>query len=173
MMLNPKSTLAAALAAGFLIAAPNFALAEADAAPPEARGEHGDRHPGGGHHGRHLGGPFLRELRSLDLSEAQRSSIRNAVKASLDAGRSQHEALRGLQRRVLNTAPDSAGHAALVNQLADAEGNAARDRVQKAAALKSELYAMLTEAQKAQLITRLQQLPEPSARHQKPDAKPR
>ncbi|MBA4284157.1 MAG: hypothetical protein C0434_01310 [Xanthomonadaceae bacterium] len=173
MMLNSKSTLAAALAAGFLIAAPNFALAEPDATPPEAPGEHGDRHPGGGHHGRHLGGPFLRELRSLDLSEAQRSSVRNAVKASLDAGRSQHETLRSLQRRLLNTTPDSAGYAALVNQLADAEANAARDRVQKAAALKGELYAMLTDAQKARLITRLQQLPEPPARSEKTGGKPR
>ena len=162
MTFNSKSTLAAALAAGFLIAAPNFASAEGDTPTPEARGEHGGRH-----HGRHHGGPFMHELKSLDLSDAQRSSIRNAMKASFEAGRTQHEATRSLHRAVLTTPPDSAGYAALVNQLADAEANAARDRVQKLAALKGEIYAMLTDTQKAQLTDKLKNLPEPPARAEK------
>ena len=170
MKFHHKPTLAAALAAGFLIAVPHFAAAECDEPP---RSEHGGREHGGGHHGHHPGGPFLRELKSLVLSDAQRSSIRNAVKASFEAGRGQHEAIRSLHRAVLTTPPDSAGYTALVNQLADAEADAARDRVQTLAALKGEIYAMLTDAQKARLTEKLRNLPAPPARDEKTGWKPR
>lgn len=177
MKLETRSTLAAALAAGFLIAVPHFAAAEADAPPPpEQRGEPGERPhrggPGHGFHGPHAGGPFLRALRSLDLSEAQRSSVRTAIQASVDAERSQHAAIRALQHTVLVATPDSANYGARVNQLAEAEANAARDRVQRAAALKGELYAMLTAPQKARLAETLKNLPPPPAPGPRPDGKP-
>lgn len=177
MKLETRSTLAAALAAGFLIAVPHFAAAEADAPPPpEQRGEPGERPlrdgPGRGLHGPHAGGPFLQALRSLDLSEAQRSSVRTAIQASVDAERSQHAATRELRHKVMIATPDSAGYGALVNQLAEAEANAARDRVQKAAALKGELYAMLTAPQKAKLAETLKNLPPPPAPGERPGGKP-
>ena len=168
MKFTTKSSLAAALAAGLLIAAPQFALAEADTATPDAPREHGGRH-----HGGHHGGPFLREVKSLDLSDTQRSSIRTAVKASFDAGKAQHDAQRSLRRQLMTTAPGSAGYSALVNQLADAEANAARDRVQRMASLNGEVYAMLNAAQKAQLTEKLKNLPEPPARGERTGWKPR
>jgi len=168
MKFTTKSSLAAALAAGFLIAAPQFAQAEADAPTPDAPGEHGGRH-----HGRHHGGPFLHEVKSLDLSDTQRSSIRTAVKASFDASKAQHETQRSLHRQLLTTAPGSAGYSALVNQLADAEANTARDRVQRMASLNGEVYAMLNAAQKAQLAEKLKNLPEPPARGERTGWKPR
>lgn len=164
MKFTTKSSLAAALAAGFLIAAPQFALAEADTATPDAPREHG---------GRHHGGPFLHEVKSLDLSDTQRSSIRTAVKASFDAGKAQHETQRSLHRQLMTTAPGSAGYSALINQLADAEANAARDRVQRMASLNGEVYAMLNAAQKAQLAEKLKNLPEPPARGERTGWQPR
>ncbi|WP_293370506.1 Spy/CpxP family protein refolding chaperone [Nevskia sp.] len=172
LKLKSKSTLAAALVAGLMIAAPQFVSAQdaarGAAAAPEARAEHGGKHQGrGGHHGRHHGGPFMHQLKSLDLSEAQRSSIRTAIKASFESGKAQHESMRSLHRSMLTATPGSAGYGTLVNQLADAEANAARDRVQKMAALKGEIYAMLTDAQKTQLTEKLQNLPERGARGEK------
>lgn len=124
--------------------------------------------PRGHHRGRH-GGPFLHELRTLDLSEAQRASIRTAMKSAWESGRSQHEALRSLQRAALITAPGAPNYGSVVNQLADAEANAARDRVQRLAALKAEIYGMLTDAQKATLNEKLKNLPEPPARGERGD----
>jgi Spy/CpxP family protein refolding chaperone len=170
--LKSKSTLAAALLAGLMIAAPQFASAQntaSDAPAAEAQGEHGGKHHRGGgkHHGRHHGGPFMHELKALDLSDAQRASIRTAMKASWEAGKGQHEAMRSLHRSMMTATPGSTGYSALVNQLADAEANAARDRVQKMAALKGEIYAMLTDAQKAQLTEKLKNLPERPAHGEK------
>lgn len=168
--LKSKTTLAAALLAGLVIATPQFVSAQtatAEAPAAEARAEHGGKHHRGGHHGRHHGGPFMRQLKSLDLSDAQRSSIRTAMKASFESGKGQHETMRSLHRAVMTATPGSAGYSALVNQLADAEANAARDRVQKAATLKGEIYAMLTDAQKAELTEKLKNLPERGARGEK------
>ncbi len=170
--LKSKSTLAAVLVAGLMIAAPQFVSAQPAApgavAGPEQDGKSGGHHRGGGkHHRGGHGGPFMHELKSLDLSEAQRTSIRTAMKASFESGKSQHEAMRSLHRSMMTATPGSAGYSALVNQLADAEANAARDRVQKMAALKGEVYAMLTDAQKTQLTEKLKNLPEPPARGEK------
>lgn len=174
--LKSKSTLAAALAAGLLFAVPQFVSAQSDAPAPEARGEHGGQHHGrGGHHGHrgHHGGPLMHALKSLDLSDAQRDSIRNAMKASWQSGKADHQATRALHRQLMVMAPTDAGYGALVNQMADAEANAARDRVLKMAALKAEVYGMLTDAQKAQLAEKLATLQERGARGEKTGWKPR
>ncbi len=171
---SKKSALAAALCAGLMIAAPQFANAQPpapDAAagadrpdrPPHEKGRGG--HPGGPRHGG--GGPFLHELKSLDLSDAQRSSVREAIKAQWQSARDERVAARQLHRNVEIAAPDSPGYSGLVNQLADAEANEARDRVQKQAALKSQIFAMLTPAQKTALTEKLKNLPEPPARPEK------
>ena len=109
----------------------------------------------------------MHELKSLDLSEAQRTSIRTAMKASFESDKARHDAMRSLHRSMMTATPGSAGYSALVNQLADAEANAARDHVQKTAALKGEIYAMLTDTQKTQLTEKLKNLPERGARSEK------
>ena len=150
--------LSAALFVGsFMLATPMLSNAQ-DAPPPP--GEHRPGFGRGGHHG----GPFMHELKSLDLSEAQRASIRTAMKSAWESGRSQHDALRSLQRAALLTPPSAPNYGSVVNQLADAEANAARDRVQRLAALKGEIYGMLTDAQKATLNEKLKNLPEPPTR---------
>ena len=112
-------------------------------------------------------------LKSLDLSDAQRESIRGAMKASWQSGKPQHEVLRGLHRQLMTTPPTAANYGALVNQVADAEANAARDRVQKMAALKAEVYGLLTDAQRAQLNEKLANLPERAPHGEKTGWKPR
>ncbi|MDP3293239.1 MAG: Spy/CpxP family protein refolding chaperone [Nevskia sp.] len=165
-----KTTLAAALCAGLMIAAPQFANAQPPA-PDTAAGTDRPPHEKGhdGRHGgpRHGGGPFMHELKSLDLSDAQRSSVRDAVKAQWQSAHDERQAARQLHRNVEIATPDSPGYSGLVNQLADAQAVEARDRVQKQAALKSQIFAMLTPAQKTALTEKLKNLPEPPARPEK------
>lgn len=166
-----RSAFAAALCAGLMIAAPQFASA-APQGPgteegPQNFAGHDDRDGPDRHGGRHHGGPFMHELKSLDLSAAQKDSIHTAIKAHWDAVRSEQDTLHKLRRAVDTATPDSAGYTSLVNQLADAQANEARDRVQKQAALKSEVFAMLTPAQKTALSDKLKKLPEPPARPEK------
>lgn len=167
---SKKTALAAALCAGLMIAAPQFANAQPAAPDAAAGADRPDRPPhekgrdGGPRHG---GGPFMHELKSLDLSDAQRSSVRDAIKAQWQSARDERQAARQLHRNVEIAAPDSPGYSGLVNQLADAEANEARDRVQKQAALKSQVFAMLTPAQKTALTEKLKNLPEPPARPEK------
>ena len=172
---SKKAALAAALCAGLMVAAPQFANAQPPApGAAKADGKAGDRpdrpHRDGGRHDgpRHGGGgPFLHTLKSLDLSEAQRSSIRTAIEAQRQAESGERAALIKLHRSVEVAAPDSPAYGGLVNQLANAQANEARDRVQKQAALKSEIFAMLTPAQKTALTEKLKNLPEPPARPEK------
>ncbi len=170
---SKKSALAAALCAGLMIAAPQFANAQPSASDAAAGADRPDRPPHAkgrdGRHGgpRHGGGPFLHELKSLDLSDAQRSSVRNVMKAQWQSARDQRVAMHQLHRKVDIATPDSAGYGSLVDQLADAQANEARDRVQKQAALKAEIFAMLTPAQKTALAEKLKNLPEPPARPEK------
>lgn len=164
---SKQAALAAALCAGLMVAAPQFANAQPPGleAGADHSAQHGDRHHRG--HGGPEGGAFLHQLKALDLSDAQRGSIRNAIKAHWQTAQSEHEALHKLQRSVDTATPDSAGYGSLVNQLADARANVARDHVQKQAALKAEVFAMLTPAQKTALAEKLKQLPEPAARSEK------
>lgn len=166
---SKKSALAAALCAGLMIAAPQFANAQPPAPDAAAGTAHPDRppyekgrdgHPDGPRHG---GGSFMHELKSLDLSDAQRSSVRDAVKAQRQSADDERVAMHQLHRKVDMATPDSAGYSGLVNQLADAQANEARDRVQKQAVLKSQVFAMLTPAQKTALAAKLKNLPEPPA----------
>ena len=166
-----RIALAAVLGAGLLFAVPAYVSAHpgdqaGDGTAAEARADRPQHPHGGKHHrdGRHHGGPFLKALKALDLSEAQQASIRTAIKAQWQSARSGHQALRQLQHAVETRTPDSAGYASQVNQLAEAQANAARDRVQQQAALKAEVYAMLTPAQKTALTEQLAKLPEPPAR---------
>lgn len=179
--LKTTTTLAAALCAGALLAASPFASAGHDAPPPpDGHGEHGGPRHGDGHgdgrghgpRGPH-GGPFLHALKSLDLSDAQREAIRGAMKSSWSSARAGDEALHALRHQAMTTAPTAPGRAALVNRLADAEADAARDRVQKLAALQAEVYGMLTDAQRAQLAEKLKALPERGPQGEKTGWKPR
>jgi Spy/CpxP family protein refolding chaperone len=133
-------------------------LALAVATPlQQAMAQDGPPHCG---HGRH-GGPFLHELHGLNLSDAQRQAIHGYVQASFQNARSEMQNLRSLRHAFDTAAPGSAGYSTAVAQLADAETKAAGDRVQAMAALRTQIYSVLTDAQKSQLAAKLASLPPP------------
>ena len=153
-----QKILTAALLSGLLLGTSVRALAQ-DAPPPPA-GEFGHE----AHHGPHgHGGPFMHELKNLDLSDSQRETIHGYVKTAHENGRANFETLRGAHRAFETAVPGSAGYGTVVAQMADAAAAAARDHVQKEAALRAEIYAVLTDAQKAKLASALASLPEPPA----------
>jgi periplasmic protein CpxP/Spy len=139
---------------------PAFLLAGLLAAPLFVAAQEGPFH---GEHGPH-GGPFIHELQSLDLTDAQRTTIKGYVDAAHAQGRTSFESLRALHRAFETAAPTSAGYSTVVTQLADAEAAAARERVQMQAALRAQIYAVLTDTQKAKLASDLASLPEPTQR---------
>lgn len=132
-------------------------LAATIAAPLRAMAQDGPPH--GGHHGH--GGPFLHELHDLDLSDAQRQTIHGYVKASFQSARAELQNLHSLRHAFDTAAPGSAGYSTAVAQLADAESKAASGRVQAMAALRTQIYSVLTDPQKAQLAAKLASLPPP------------
>jgi Spy/CpxP family protein refolding chaperone len=113
--------------------------------------------PGGGHGGWHghdhgHGGQFM-ELKKLDLTDAQRASIKQIVKASFTQNKTQRTAL-GQQRRAFESmTPDQVGYVAAAASFAQAEGAATQARVQQQANVRAQIYAVLTTSQKAQLAT--------------------
>ncbi|MDB5986963.1 MAG: hypothetical protein JWR16_2016 [Nevskia sp.] len=109
----------------------------------------------GWHH--HRGGPFRHELRQLNLSDAQKASIKQIVQAARPQMRAQVEAVHQ-QRKAFETAtPGTAAYQSAAAALAQAEATAASARVQEGAAVRTQIYAVLTDAQKAQLATLIQQ----------------
>lgn len=115
-----------------------------------------------GHHGHGPGGPYLHELRDLDLSEAQRTQIKGFFDAGRDQASAGREAMRELHHRYDLAIPGSKEFTTLTTKLADAEASEARERVQKMAELRTQVYGVLTAEQRSKLATGLASRPEPA-----------
>lgn len=139
----------------------SFSAAAQDDGPPPPGAFAGHDGPRG--HGPHEGGPMLHLLRQLDLSDSQRETIKSDVKRFHEQGRASFEAMRSVHRAFQTTPPDSASYSAAVTQMADAAANMAREHVQREAALRKQIYAVLTDAQKSKLNSLIAALPEPPA----------
>lgn len=131
-------------------------------------------HGGWGHHG----GPGqhgMMELHQLNLSDAQKASIKQIMQSSFAQNKSQRQAL-GQQRQAFEAMkPNEPGYQAAAAALAQAEGNATTARVQQMATVRAQIYNVLTPAQQAQLATlkaqqqaRRQQWQEFKAQHPAP-----
>ena len=129
---------------GFILACAITLTAVATAAP-------GHGGPQGGWHG-HRHGQFM-PLRILDLTDAQRSSIRQIMKSSFAASKSQRQALSGQRRAFESMTPDQVGYSSAAASLAQAEGHATRVRVQQMADVRAQVYAVLTPTQKSELAS--------------------
>jgi Spy/CpxP family protein refolding chaperone len=116
--------------------------------------------PDGHRHGPGPGGPFMRELRDLDLSDAQKSQIRGFFGAVRDEARTSRDAMRELHRSYDQAVPGTPAFRTLTAQLADAEAAQARERVQKMADIRTQVYGVLTPDQRKQLAVELAKLPE-------------
>lgn len=119
--------------------------------------------PGPEGHGRGHGpgGPYMHELRDLDLTEAQRTQIKGFFKAGRDQNAAERDALHQLHRSYDLAVPGSAEFRTLTAKLADAEAAESRERVQKMAELRTQVYGVLTPDQRTKLATELANRPEP------------
>lgn len=108
-------------------------------------GDHGQSH--GYHHGHQMG------LEKLDLTDAQRASVKDIVSKSRMQNKGQRDALRQQRDAFESMTPDDVGYLAAAGRLAEAEGNAARLRVQQKANLAAQVYAVLTPTQKSKMAT--------------------
>lgn len=113
----------------------------------QADGPHGGWHGGGRGHGE------LASLNKLNLTDAQRASIKQIVQASFAQNKPQHEALRQQREAFESMTPGQVGYQAAAASLATAEGAATQQRVQQQATIRTQVYAVLTTAQKAQYAT--------------------
>lgn len=109
---------------------------------------------GGSHHGHHsqrhghdMG------LRKLNLTDAQRASVKQIMHTSFAQNKTQWQALRQQRSAFESMTPDQVGYQAAAARLAQAEGDATKLRVQQKANVRAQIYAVLTPAQKAQMAT--------------------
>lgn len=139
--------IATTLAVALLAAAP---LAFA-AAPPAASANTQHAVRGMGHGGQQGEHHEMNMFQQLDLTEAQRTSIRQLIRDSFQQARPSMQALRQ-QRMAFNQAtPGSADYQTLANNLAQTESTAAHDDVLRQATLRTKMYDVLTPAQKTKL----------------------
>ncbi|OOG64808.1 hypothetical protein B0E46_05240 [Rhodanobacter sp. B04] len=106
---------------------------------------------GGWHHGQGHG--QLMAFSKLNLTDAQRASIKQIMQTSFAQNKTQRQALRQQRSAFASMTPDQVGYQAAAASLAQAEGAAAQQRVQQRANLRAQVYAVLTASQKAQLAT--------------------
>lgn len=150
--LKPMLFVAAVAAAALGIAVPAFAQ---DAPPPPAAAQHcsGTHHHG--QHGwrHHRGMMMMRGLHQLDLSDAQKQSIHAAFKSSREGMRVQFKGLMQ-QRRAFETAvPGTPEFNTAYGSYAQSAATATEARVKAEADLKTRIYNLLTDAQRAKLAT--------------------
>jgi P pilus assembly/Cpx signaling pathway, periplasmic inhibitor/zinc-resistance associated protein len=111
----------------------------------QAGGPHGGRH--GHEHGQ------MMAFGKLNLTDAQRASIKQIVHASFSANKGQWKALHQQREAFDSMTPDQVGYQAAAASLAQAEGSAMQARVQQRANVRAQIYAVLNPTQKAQLAT--------------------
>ncbi len=113
-------------------------------------GHDGDR---AGSHGRHRGHAHEMAFKKLDLSDAQRASIKQIVHNSFAQSKAQREALHQQREAFRAITPDQVGYQAAAARLAQAEGSATQLRVQQKATVRAQIYAVLTPTQRARMAT--------------------
>jgi Spy/CpxP family protein refolding chaperone len=139
-----RKTLILGLALTSALALGGFAMA---AAPAGGIAPHA-----GWHHG-HGGAHGMFALRKLDLTDAQKASIKQIVKNSFASTKTQRQALFQQRKAFESLTPDQAGYQAAADRLAQAEADAAKARVEQQASVRAQIYGVLTSAQKMQLAS--------------------
>ncbi|MGH8157003.1 MAG: Spy/CpxP family protein refolding chaperone [Rhodanobacter sp.] len=131
-----------------LILASAIAIATIAVAAPAAAQQ------GGWHgHGGHGGHGQLMALNKLNLTDAQRASVKQIMQTSFAQNKTQRQALQQQRSAFESMTPDQVGYQAATTSLAQAEGAATQQRVQQRANVRAQIYAVLSTSQKAQLAT--------------------
>lgn len=110
----------------------------------------GPQDGGWGHHGGRHG---MMELHKLNLSDAQKASIKQIMKSSFERNKDQRQALRQQRDAFEAMKPTDPGYQAAATSLAQAEGAATTARVQQMANVRAQVYNVLTPAQQSQLAS--------------------
>lgn len=126
-------------------------LASAVALAPFAMASAQDGGPQGGFHGRGHGA--FEAYSKLNLTDAQKASIKQIMQGAFSQGKAQRQALRQQREAFEQMAPNASGYQAAATALAQAEGAATTARVQQRAAIRAQVYAILSPAQQAQLTS--------------------
>jgi periplasmic protein CpxP/Spy len=93
----------------------------------------------------------------LNLTDAQRASIKQIMQSSFAQNKTQRQALHQQRSAFESMTPDQVGYQAAAASLAQAEADATRVRVQQRATVRAQIYAVLTSTQKAQLASMKQE----------------
>ena len=113
--------------------------------------DHGPGPDGWQHH--HRGGALMHELKELNLSDAQKASVKDLFKTSRQQLKPQMEAVMTQRQALIAATPGTGAFQTATANLAQAASAAAAARVQSEAALVTQVYNLLTDAQKAQWTT--------------------
>lgn len=139
------------LTRSILIAAAITLASLALAAPPassQAMPQMGSMHHGQWQHGGELS---MRMFDQLDLTAAQRDSIRKWMQQARADARPERAALMQKRRAFADATPGTSQYNAATSALVKAESQAAEARVTRQAALRAKIYAELTPAQRTKL----------------------
>ncbi|HEU0197501.1 MAG TPA: Spy/CpxP family protein refolding chaperone [Nevskiaceae bacterium] len=108
---------------------------------------------GGWHHGHGHGHHGMFALHKLNLSDAQKASIKQIIKTSFASSKAQRQAVFQQRKAFESLTPDQAGYQAAAANLAQAEADATKARVEQRANVRAQIYGVLTSAQKMQLAS--------------------
>jgi Spy/CpxP family protein refolding chaperone len=95
----------------------------------------------------------MHELGKLNLSDAQKDSIKQFAKQGFGQLKPQMEAVRQQRKAFESMDPTSSGYRTATSNLAKAEADFASARVMQRAALRAQVYNLLTPEQRSQLAT--------------------
>lgn len=148
-MKSIRNVVAGTLLAGgaLLTAATSFSIAsaadDATAAAPPA-GRHGP--------GAHGGGPG-HLFSKLGLTADQKASIKSIMTAAKPQMKTLHDQMRANHQKLMQTKPDDPNYGSVVAEVAQSNATLASQRTTQGSQLRSQMYAVLTPAQKTQLAT--------------------
>ena len=103
-----------------------------------------------GHHGMAMGGHMYDQL---NLSDAQRTQIKQLTQQDFAQAKPQMQALRQARQTFESASPGTADYQTAASNLAEAEADAARTRTTNRANLRAQIYQVLTPTQRTQLAS--------------------
>ena len=116
----------------------------APAAGTPGAGPHGWGHGPGGDGPGHL-------YSKLGLSAEQQASLKSIMTAAKPQMKSLHDQMRANHLKLMQTKPDDPNYGNVVAEVAQSNAALASQRTSRAAELRTQMYAVLTPAQKTQL----------------------
>ena len=103
-----------------------------------------------GHHGIAMGTHMYGKL---NLSDAQRTQIKQLQQQSFVQAKPQMQTLRKARQAFATATPGTAAYQTAASNMAEAEADAARSRATRRADLRAQVYQILTPAQRTQLAS--------------------